>query len=184
VLSNAANIADRERPISNADALDDRESQLVNREEMVDRKIKAYATKKKQLDDWEAELRAKAESPRSQGDDTRDDPETKSKLMEYERLRESTSALLSAVLGDSADSAVGDLADLVHEVELKYRDLKNERDSVQARMSELTSNDDEIRRLLKVLDGLLGELPKEVIERFSASEDFALYEKVFDKLKI
>jgi hypothetical protein len=44
--------------------------------------------------------------------------------------------------------------------------------------------DDDIIQLLKITDDLLGKLPDEVIEEFSQSEDFALYEKVMKKYEI
>lgn len=39
----------------------------------------------------------------------------------------------------------------------------------------------ELRRLLKVLDDLLGELSEDVIERFANSEDFTLYERILKR---
>ena len=44
--------------------------------------------------------------------------------------------------------------------------------------------DEEIIKLLKITDDLLGKLPDEVIEEFSQSEDFSLYEKVMKKYEI
>ena len=43
--------------------------------------------------------------------------------------------------------------------------------------------DDAIRRLLKVLDQRLGQLPEEAIDKFSKSDDFAIYERVLDRFK-
>jgi len=37
---------------------------------------------------------------------------------------------------------------------------------------------------LKVLDQMLGQLPEELIDKFSKSGEFALYERVLDKFKI
>ena len=44
--------------------------------------------------------------------------------------------------------------------------------------------DEDVIQLLKITDDLLGKLPDEVIEEFSQSEDFALYEKVMKKYDI
>jgi hypothetical protein len=44
--------------------------------------------------------------------------------------------------------------------------------------------DEDVKKVLLVMDDLLGELPDDVIDRFSKSEDFALYEKIFAKYKI
>jgi len=40
---------------------------------------------------------------------------------------------------------------------------------------------EELRRVLKKLDELLGKLPEDVVKEFSASEDFAVYERVLKK---
>lgn len=42
--------------------------------------------------------------------------------------------------------------------------------------------ENEIKRVLKVLDELLGKLPKDVIENFAVSDDFDLYKRVMTKL--
>ncbi len=41
--------------------------------------------------------------------------------------------------------------------------------------------DEEVKKLLKVLDELLGKLPKEVIDEFVKSEEYKLYEKVLER---
>ena len=41
--------------------------------------------------------------------------------------------------------------------------------------------DEEVKKLLKVLDELLGKLPKEVIDKFVKSEEYNLYEKVLER---
>jgi hypothetical protein len=50
--------------------------------------------------------------------------------------------------------------------------------------NEDTVVDEEVIELLKITDDLLGKLPDEVIEEFSQSEDFSLYEKVMKKYEI
>jgi hypothetical protein len=44
--------------------------------------------------------------------------------------------------------------------------------------------DDDIKKILSITDSLLGELPEDVIDRFTQSDDFELYEKVLNKYKI
>ena len=44
--------------------------------------------------------------------------------------------------------------------------------------------DEDIKKILLMTDTLLGELPEDVINRFTQSEDFELYEKVMNKYKI
>jgi len=41
--------------------------------------------------------------------------------------------------------------------------------------------DDELIKVLRILDDLLEDLPEAVIDKFAVSEDFKLYEKVFDR---
>ncbi|MBU2565205.1 MAG: hypothetical protein KJ655_02995 [Candidatus Thermoplasmatota archaeon] len=41
--------------------------------------------------------------------------------------------------------------------------------------------DEEVKKLLKVLDELLGKLPKEIIDKFVKSEEYKLYEKVLER---
>jgi len=45
-------------------------------------------------------------------------------------------------------------------------------------------NDEEMRQVLKSLDELLGKLPEDIIEEFSKSDSFRLYEKLMKKYKI
>jgi DNA repair exonuclease SbcCD ATPase subunit len=44
--------------------------------------------------------------------------------------------------------------------------------------------DEDVKRVLIIMDNLLEHLPDEIIDRFAQSEDFALYEKIFNKYKI
>ena len=43
-----------------------------------------------------------------------------------------------------------------------------------------TVDTQDTKKLLTVLDGLLEQLPPDLIEKFANSEDYALYEKVLD----
>jgi len=47
-----------------------------------------------------------------------------------------------------------------------------------------TAVDEDLIKLLKITDDLLGKLPENVIEEFSQSEDFSLYEKIMKKYEI
>jgi len=42
---------------------------------------------------------------------------------------------------------------------------------------------EDTKKVLKICDDLLGELPPEVIDKFTKSEDFQLYKKVMDNIK-
>ena len=43
--------------------------------------------------------------------------------------------------------------------------------------------DKDIRRVLSIVDDLLGQLPDEVIDEFAKSKDFEIYERVISKYK-
>jgi hypothetical protein len=47
-----------------------------------------------------------------------------------------------------------------------------------------TGLDEDIKKVLMMTDTLLGELPEDVINRFTQSDDFELYERVLNKYKI
>jgi len=44
--------------------------------------------------------------------------------------------------------------------------------------------DEDVRKLLRITDELLGKLPEEVIEEFATSDDFVLYQKIMNKFQI
>jgi chromosome segregation ATPase len=184
-----------------------REEQLAKKEEMVDRKIQSYAAKKKLLDEAEEGLkqklarleeeRAELEILKAHAAGAKTEPEreearrawmeeqrniklklmgVKSKLVEHKTGQGLTDVEIS--------SAEGDLANMMSEIESQIADLIVEKVEVQRKISEATAVDEDLKRLLKVLDQMLGQLPEEMIEKFSKSEDFALYERVLDKFKI
>ena len=71
----------------------------------------------------------------------------------------------------------------------RKEEISQKKKSFLSSQSKSTSNeetnvDEEIVKLLKITDDLLGKLPEEVIEEFSQSEDFSLYEKVMKKYDI
>jgi len=43
--------------------------------------------------------------------------------------------------------------------------------------------DEDVEKLIPIIDSLLEKLPDEVIDEFAKSEDFTLYEKVISKYK-
>ncbi|MGQ9587363.1 MAG: hypothetical protein ACUVT7_03140 [Thermoplasmata archaeon] len=184
-----------------------KEEQLIKREEMVDRKIQAYAQKKKQLDEDEENLKvrlAKLEEERAElerlkaiasGARTESERnEAKARwLEEQKRLREKLSGMKSMVVShrtgreitaDEIVEAEGDLDNMIAGLEEQIGILISEKAELQKKISEATVLDEDIRKLLKVLDQMLGQLPEEIIESFSKSEDFALYERILDRFKI
>jgi len=50
-------------------------------------------------------------------------------------------------------------------------------------VKEKTFFDEDVEKIIPVIDSLLEKLPEKVIEDFVQSDDFALYEKVVSKYK-
>jgi predicted RNA-binding Zn-ribbon protein involved in translation (DUF1610 family) len=182
-----------------------REKQLESREEMVDRKIKAYAQKKKELDAVESDLakrlkevegeRAQLEKLRVEASNASDQAAAEAVnsrwAEERVRLGKRIAGLRSVVAGSKDAGAAAeisaaeeDLDRLISDLESRLRSIVEQKEAVEGKMSTASAVDEDLRRLLKVLDQMLGQLPAEVIERFSKSSDFELYEKVLDKFNV
>jgi DNA repair exonuclease SbcCD ATPase subunit len=184
-----------------------KEDQLSKREEMVDRKIQAYAAKKKQLDETETELQAKltklederAELERLKANATgaRTEGEREEAreewLEEQKKLRQQLTVIKSTVakhrLGrepteEEIQTAEGGLDDMIAELEKQIGELIVEKVDLQSKTQEASLMDEDLKRLLKVMDQMLGQLPEDAIERFSKSDEFALYERILDRFKI
>lgn len=184
-----------------------KEDQLSKREEMVDRKIQAYAAKKKQLDETETELQArlaKLEDEREElerlkatasGARTEGEREAAHEewLEEQKKLRQQLTVVKSAVvkhrLGrepteEEIGAAESGLDDMIADLEKHIGELIVEKVELQAKMQDASIMDEDLKRLLKVMDQMLGQLPEDTIERFSKSDEFALYERILDRFKI
>jgi DNA repair exonuclease SbcCD ATPase subunit len=184
-----------------------KEEQIAKREEMVDRKIQAYASKKKQLDDNEQELKVKLENLESerqelerlktvaQGAST--EPEREAAKAEWsddqKRLRQKLLGIKSTVTlhqtgkepsQEELDRVEGDIEGMITDLEEKIGALILEKTDLQTKISEASMLDDDMKRLLKVLDEMLGQLPEDAIERFSKTDEFAVYERILDRYKI
>ncbi len=154
------------------EALAEREERVRKREEMVDRKIKAYAQKKKELEAAEAAAPTKAEGQAGPA------PETDDRAKDLARRIRSVHEVLSP------EGACDDAEACLSSLEAHARTLASARSELEQRVSQLEEGEEEVRTLLKTLDGLLGQLPPEVVERFSRTPDFKLYERVLDRLRI
>jgi DNA repair exonuclease SbcCD ATPase subunit len=184
-----------------------KEEALARREEMVDRKIQAYAQKKRQLDEAEADLqrrlakleeeKAELESLKATAEGARTEGEREEArahwLEEQKRLTQKIMGIRSTLVAhrtgrgpteEEIQAAEGDLDQMIADLEKQIGDLILEKVDLQARMTEASMLDDDLRKLLKVLDQMLGQLPEDAIERFSKSDEFALYERILDKFKI
>lgn len=187
--------------------LKSKEEQLAKKEEMVDRKIQAYAQKKRQLDQEEENLKKRVEKleeervelERLKGAATGAKTEAERDearaawLEEQKKLKKKVLGLRSTVTGhrtgvgltaEEIEAAEGDLGKMISDLEAQIAGLITDKIELQKNMAEATVVDDDLKKLLKVLDQLLGQLPEEAIERFSKSDEFAIYERVLDKFRI
>lgn len=159
-------------------SLREREEQVRKREEMVDRKIKSYAQKKKELDMLEAS--------RSSGV-SGDEPEAAARKRDLAaEKRAATLAYKVRTIHElmSADGACDDIEPCLSSLEGHLRGLVVTRSEMEQRVAQIEEGEAEVRELLKTLDGLLGQLPTEVIQKFSKTEEFKLYERVLDRLSV
>lgn len=184
-----------------------KEEQIAKREEMVDRKIQGYAQKKKQLDDLEEELKAKLEKLEAerqelerlkavaQGASTETEREqAKTEWLEdQKRLRQKLLGICSTVTlhrtgketpQEEIEQAEGDIESMISDLEAQIGALIVEKIDLQSKIAEVSMLDEDMKKLLKVLDQMLGQLPEESIERFSKSDEFAVYERILDRFKI
>ena len=184
---------------ADSEELNAREDQLRKREEMVDRKIRGYASKRKELDDREAEIageRKKLEKERDDLEDARKKapaPETaeSSPPEDWKRteaeLSERIRRLCDSLPGcdvDSEGAPSQTISDGLSAIEDATRKLVSERTEDRERVKGIEEQETELKQLLKALDQLLGQLPEDSIQRFTQSDEYKLYERVLDRYKI
>ena len=184
---------------ADTDELNARENQLRKREEMVDRKIRGYASKRKELEDKEANIAAERKKLGRERDDLEQArknasaPETAEssppedwKRIEAElseRIRRLCDSLPECEV-DSGGAPSQTINDGLSAIEGATRKLVSERTEDRERVSGMEEQEAEMKQLLKTLDQLLGQLPEDAIQRFTQSDDYKLYERVLDRYKI
>ncbi len=156
----------------------EREEQVLKREEMVDRKIKAYAQKKKQLDAMEAEHSGISGATLVPGEA---DDRSKGLEKAMEALALKVRSIHEIV---SAEGACDDVEACASSLEEQVKRLVVTKSELEQSVAQLNEGEREVRTLLKTLDGLLGLLPSEAIDKFSKTDEFKLYERVLDRLRI
>jgi DNA repair exonuclease SbcCD ATPase subunit len=181
-----------------ADELKAKEEQVAKREEMVDRKIKGYAQKKKELDDKEAELSARVEriqrekalleEMKASVEATGSESVRENERVEMEREAVRRLMRMEATLKGEQESPEPNedmmLDDRMSSLESQIRKAAEAKEEADLKLRELVGEEDEVRKLLRALDKLLGQLPELAIQKFTQSEDYRLYERVLDRLKI
>ncbi len=68
----------------------------------------------------------------------------------------------------------------ITELEGELEKVTGEREKLKEVNQSLAGNTRDVKKILKILDGLLEKLPDEEIKRFADSEDFRLYEKILE----
>jgi len=92
---------------------------------------------------------------------------------------------------NTARSELDEQIKILKELETKWKTWREEREKLlegivkpEEKAGEEHGVDEDVKKLLTILDELLGELPDEVAERFSKSEGYKLYERVMDKYEV
>ena len=183
---------------SGADQSKAREDQLAKREEMVNRKIRGYASKRKELDDREAEIAARIkqlEDERAAIEQIRKKQESadvsSERTDEGRRAEAELVARISRLCGEICEAGDLSAADSGEDIEAGLTSIENtlrrflSEDKVNGKREEETEEQEtEMRQLLTALDQLLGKLPEDVIQQFMQSADYKLYERTLDRYKI
>ncbi|HUV60887.1 MAG TPA: hypothetical protein VMW71_01795 [Thermoplasmata archaeon] len=177
-----------------------REGQVTKREEMVDRKIRGYASKRKELEEQEAEISVKLElleaektsieAMRNVGAaETQASSEVSDRWREEEaRAVEKISRLSSILDGrqgeDGRLTADDTLESALVRVESAIKRLLLDKSDTEGKLKEIAEDENELTRLLKALDQLLGQLPEDAIQKFTQSDEYKLYEKTLERYGI
>ncbi|MEM2839010.1 MAG: hypothetical protein QW505_00680 [Thermoplasmata archaeon] len=190
-------LEERDREIKDLKA---REEELARREEHLNRKIRAYSIKMKELEAAQKGVGAPGQKAESQtsGQDVEGRYETEI-LDEREEWIKDQSKIKAGLIeirnqmisGRDAGQVnyypsppSGELLEKIEVLEERLADANREREELQEQLRKLEESRKDVSTLLKVLDQLLGKLPPEIIDEFSKSENFRLYEKVLDDLNI
>jgi len=181
-----------------ADELKAKEEEVAKRDEMVNRKIKGYAQKKKELADKEAELagrleriqreNALLEEMKSSVESAGSESVRENERIEMEREVVRRLIRMEATLKGEQESPEPDedmiLDDRMSSLETHIRNTAEGKEEADLKLRGFIGEEDEVRKLLRALDQLLGQLPESAIQKFTQSEDYRLYELVLDRLKI
>jgi DNA repair exonuclease SbcCD ATPase subunit len=79
------------------------------------------------------------------------------------------------------DPRVAQLDARIKELVSKIDHLEAEKASVNKAEAEAKEFDDDLKKVLRLVDDLLGKLPDDAVDAFAKSDEFKLYQKVLDK---
>lgn len=77
-----------------------------------------------------------------------------------------------------------ELTEKISALEKKLAEVTAEEKEISREADTLSGMEEDIKKVLSVVDDLLGNLPEELIEKFANSDDFKIYEKVMDELEL
>ncbi len=161
----------------------DREIRLAQREEEVKRELESLKK------DHETLQNIVEQEKEMEGNEGFSEEEKEKWLEEQRRLQAEIFQLRTGK--DSGNLEEGDYKGLDAALKEKIKKLEDEliriqddRELMRERLEQAEEVEAEVKRILKILDDLLENLPDEIIEKFANSEDFKLYEKILDRYGI
>ncbi len=83
-----------------------------------------------------------------------------------------------------SDQELGALQSRMVQLEEQMERLAEERNQLMEQQKELLNLKGDLKVVMKDIDELLGDLPKDKIRKFAKSEKFALYEKLLEQLQL
>jgi DNA repair exonuclease SbcCD ATPase subunit/ribosomal protein L40E len=83
-----------------------------------------------------------------------------------------------------SDQELGALQARMVQLEEQMEQLAEERNQLMEQQKELLNLKGDLKVVMKDIDELLGDLPKDKIRKFAKSEKFALYEKLLEQLQL
>jgi len=106
----------------------------------------------------------------------------------WEQEQKATSARVSkdepTPVTIKSDQEMGALQTRMVQLEEQMERLMEERNQLMEQQKELLNLKGELKVVMKDIDELLGDLPKDKIRKFAKSEKFALYEKLLEQLQL
>jgi hypothetical protein len=175
-----------EKPEIEEEELDEEEERIKELEEKLrTRRIaleKAFAYKERELELIRRMLSEEKKRIIKKGE------ELSKKEIELKEKEKEINKRLDEI--NTAKSELDEQIKVLRELETRWKVWREEREKLlegivkPEEKTEKVGVDEDVKKLLTVLDELLGELPDEVAERFSKSEDYKLYEKVLDRYEV
>jgi hypothetical protein len=183
-----------------------RSNELVSMEEHLKNSHKEIKAKEEALIKWEEEIAASREvDAKAEAKDTATSDLTKEQwLAEHNKLQADLVNVRTGVVEnekrkiqnyseEEIQKMEEDLKTKEDDLKLRQKELEDMKNTIAQKDEELNklkgdkaepAMDEDTRRILKILDDLLENLPEDIVDKFAKSNDYLLYEKVLDAYKI